>query len=331
MKTLIWHTTSLRTEAGWKKQDKRRMVRRYPALTETRVKKTRADNSITVFVTIEKTDRFVDLSAVAKSISEAGKRIGVQSVVLIGFGHLSSELAPLREATEIIGNLAAELAKTNVVTIIDGGYDKSLIMEVPRHHYNCAYRQFRADLTVGQLFDVYGEEYLRHMAGVHREALNRLVKRLGVTGRTADIGCADSSLGFDMGVDISDKMIERAKAAGKNVMKADARMLPFSDREFDNALCANLVNYLNDADLRVALREWARIARRIIIVNEWPFVHGNTMELEGFFRELQRLVIPRSPRDIIGIAQETGLERMQEIQEPIDTMHDLYAITLEKK
>lgn len=142
MKTLLWHAQKLQIESGWRKQDVKRMVRRYPSLVETEVKEIKKERTVAAFITVEARDTEVDLLQVALEIRAFGDRIKINHTTLIPFGHLSNDLAPLSQALEIIRKIGEQYSKFGEVDIVPGGYDKSLLLEVPRHHYNCAWREF---------------------------------------------------------------------------------------------------------------------------------------------------------------------------------------------
>jgi len=79
------------------------------------------------------------------------------------------------------------------------------------------------------------------------------------TGRFA---CALNERGFNVvGADVSAPMMIKAKEKGlTNVIRADARKLPFQDRAFDSVLMVHLLLHLVD-DWAGVVREVGRVAR----------------------------------------------------------------------
>ena len=82
-------------------------------------------------------------------------------------------------------------------------------------------------------------------------------------GRTLDIGCGT---GYDLklledavGLDPSQKMLDMAKSAGKELVLGKAESLPFPDESFDNAIC--LFGTLNMCDYRKAIAEMGRVVK----------------------------------------------------------------------
>jgi SAM-dependent methyltransferase len=59
------------------------------------------------------------------------------------------------------------------------------------------------------------------------------------------------------------------------VVRADARHLPFADRSFDCALLSLTLHHLDDDDQLTALRQLSRVSRAGVIVNELERTWGN--------------------------------------------------------
>jgi demethylmenaquinone methyltransferase / 2-methoxy-6-polyprenyl-1,4-benzoquinol methylase len=79
---------------------------------------------------------------------------------------------------------------------------------------------------------------------------------------TGDLALADREAGGDVvGVDFSERMLERARRKGPDVewMQADATALPFEDGAFDAVTVGFGIRNL--ADLEAGLRELARVTR----------------------------------------------------------------------
>lgn len=66
-----------------------------------------------------------------------------------------------------------------------------------------------------------------------------------------------------VGIDLSAKMLERARSAGLaehwRLERADARALPFEDERFDVVFAAYVLNVLSEADALAVLREIRRV------------------------------------------------------------------------
>ena len=92
----------------------------------------------------EKGDERLDLRRPKDSIIKSRTMLGVAEIVIAAFGHLSDRPADPVLAREIIdemyGLILAEHAQTRLVPF---GWDKSLEMKVPMHHYNCSWKSFK--------------------------------------------------------------------------------------------------------------------------------------------------------------------------------------------
>ncbi len=70
-----------------------------------------------------------------------------------------------------------------------------------------------------------------------------------------------------VGCDSSDRMLSRrAEAAGVEILRADARRLPFPDSSFDVVFAANLLHHLDDP--AAALAQMRRVAREAVALIE---------------------------------------------------------------
>lgn len=90
--------------------------------------------------------------------------------------------------------------------------------------------------------------------------------------KVLDIGCnsgylpefVDASCEVH-GIDLSPALVEKAKTRGyATVQVAGAESLPFPDKSFDVAFMAGVIEY--PSDVQLALRECARVAKRIVLV-----------------------------------------------------------------
>jgi SAM-dependent methyltransferase len=97
------------------------------------------------------------------------------------------------------------------------------------------------------------------------DALKRLLGR--GSGRLLDLGCgtgvaipALQSLGWSVvGVDVSEAMLERARARGADIVRFDGRTVPFEDASFDAAVAIWI--HTDVDDFPAILREAARVLR----------------------------------------------------------------------
>ena len=110
------------------------------------------------------------------------------------------------------------------------------------------------------------DETRAYPAGAVERIVEALEETLSKEGRFLDIGVGTGRLavpmrrsGFDVtGVDISRRMLERARVGGVDgVLMADARTLPFPDRSFDYSVSVHLTHLIED--WRRALAEIGRV------------------------------------------------------------------------
>jgi hypothetical protein len=153
MKILMWHAKNLRIEAGVgrKKTSKRkRALKRLksrlgdslPALDESGGITT-AENALLVLSCIEKGDERLQLGPVKDSIIKSRAMLGVTEIVIAAFGHLSDRPADPMLASRIVDELFEMVrAEHEQAKLVPFGWDKSLEMKVPLHHYNCGFLSF---------------------------------------------------------------------------------------------------------------------------------------------------------------------------------------------
>lgn len=127
--------------------------------------------------------------------------------------------------------------------------------------------------TQADHFDVVAEEYEQTIPGHVMAHLTRrrvaMAQRLVPGGRVLDVGCGTGALlhalptGYDkVGVDVSARMLERARAKGIEVHRASAAELPFADESFDLVTCVAVLHHLVERPVvRTALLEMARVLR----------------------------------------------------------------------
>jgi SAM-dependent methyltransferase len=126
------------------------------------------------------------------------------------------------------------------------------------------------DRVVSARYDGLAEWYDEEFAPAPLEnATWKTVRRLlgPGDGTLVDVGCGTGSyaaaldgLGWDVtGVDVSEDMLERARAKGVRAVQADAVALPFPDSSQDAAV--SLWTHTDLEDLGAALNELARVLR----------------------------------------------------------------------
>ena len=115
-----------------------------------------------------------------------------------------------------------------------------------------------------------------------RHAYQDLLRRVGIQAgwHVLDAGCGPGSLlamladlvgpgGQVSAIDLADEHVDlatrRVRQAGPpcpvDIVRADLLRLPHADATFDAAWCANVVQYLDDEQLRLALAELRRVVR----------------------------------------------------------------------
>ena len=105
--------------------------------------------------------------------------------------------------------------------------------------------------------------------GVYR----RLLKRFGGARSIIDLGTGTSDLlekiaGLRVGIDININHLLYQRTPGVQKVVADARRLPFRDNAADVVTAAHFIHHFAPDDAAALLREWLRVARRGVIVND---------------------------------------------------------------
>jgi SAM-dependent methyltransferase len=132
-----------------------------------------------------------------------------------------------------------------------------------------------ADATQADHFDAIADEY-EHAIPVHVMAhLTRrrveLARSLAPSGRVLDVGCGPGTLldalpaaGYErVGVDVSARMLDRARDRGLEVHLARADALPFADASFHLVMTFAVLHHLLERDVvRAAIGEMCRVTRR---------------------------------------------------------------------
>lgn len=114
---------------------------------------------------------------------------------------------------------------------------------------------------------------VRHILESGNSVLFRLLhQNIPHSERVLDVGCGtgDFSVVSDnyVGIDLNERFISYAKKRyNKQFFVMDATNLPYPDQEFDMALLLSMMHHFSEADLRKILKEVARVARRVIVVD----------------------------------------------------------------
>jgi len=114
----------------------------------------------------------------------------------------------------------------------------------------------------------------RWLGGTRAVAQHLAGMRGVVTVLDVGAGAADIPLALSrrfpgvrpMALDLSSAMLSLAEGLPR--VRGDARRLPFRDRSVDVVISTHFFHHLKDDEIVVALREFDRIARRGIIVND---------------------------------------------------------------
>lgn len=123
-------------------------------------------------------------------------------------------------------------------------------------------------MTTGARYDAYVDWFEDFRPGLGEHEVDALERLLGTgSGRLLDLGCGTGvaipvleRLGWSVvGVDVSEEMLERARARGADVLRFDGRTLPFEDASFDAAVAIWI--HTDVDDFAAVLREAARVLR----------------------------------------------------------------------
>lgn len=78
-----------------------------------------------------------------------------------------------------------------------------------------------------------------------------------------------------LGVELGAAPAELARRSGSRVVRGDALRLPFRSGSFDVALCTLTLHHFTDTEAVALLREMARVARRLVLVNDLERTRAN--------------------------------------------------------
>jgi SAM-dependent methyltransferase len=120
-------------------------------------------------------------------------------------------------------------------------------------------------------YDAFADRYeAGRDRGYHRlidDQAAELVRRVGLGRDVLEVGCGTGLVLMRIarfarraeGVDLSPRMLERARARGLQVQLGDAAALPYADASFDVVCSFKVLAHV--ADLDASLREMARVVR----------------------------------------------------------------------
>ncbi len=129
------------------------------------------------------------------------------------------------------------------------------------------------ETTAEEYFEKFGEAYASSNAirNIQRKITLRAIElaRWSKGAKILDLGCGS---GFSMevlvekgyktvGIDISEKMVELAKKAGFEAIKADAKELPFEDESFEGILSISMLQWLKPKDVERVAKECIRVLK----------------------------------------------------------------------
>lgn len=111
--------------------------------------------------------------------------------------------------------------------------------------------------------------------------------------KVLDVGCGYGPLGYMLysvgfggylvGVDVFLPYLRKAKIFYGDVVQADARMLPFRDGAFSDAVCSEVVEHMDKHDGYLLLEELKRLAWNVVVTcplgfNRHPEYDGNPFQ-----------------------------------------------------
>ena len=242
---------------------------------------------------------------------------------------------PWRRLTQHLADLAAETRRANEgVRALTERLD-ALTYRVAEIDFELAARPYTADGVGLERTDPDGTQYLGFEAGSTgsyatfedvfrgseefiRERLQPYVSLLADHAPVLDVGCGRGELlsllaasGITAtGVDLDDSMLERAQAAGLEVVRADAlehlRSLPADS--LGGVVSVQVVEHLPVTVLRELMRESLRVLREGgVFIAETVNPHSPAA-LKVFWLDLTH-VRPLFPESLLLLAEETGFSR----------------------
>lgn len=105
-------------------------------------------------------------------------------------------------------------------------------------------------------------------------------------------------------LDFSEAMLAQNPLPAERKVRGTAEELPFDDKSFDVALCANLLHHLQDP--LVAIRQMARVARHNVVLLE-PNADNPLMYLFGVVKKSERGTLKFRRGYLAGLGARAGL------------------------
>ncbi|MBI5046221.1 hypothetical protein HZC07_00625 [Candidatus Micrarchaeota archaeon] len=150
MKLLCFHTLNFKSKiydgvsSGKKGRSENRLRKKLgtslPVITQIDYE---VANALVGFICIEKEDGKIVLSRVRDFVIETKKTAGAAKIVIVPFGHLSTEPAEAEFAKTVIDALVQMIRELEAETTdVPFGWDKSLFLDIPCHHYNVRFGSF---------------------------------------------------------------------------------------------------------------------------------------------------------------------------------------------
>ena len=117
---------------------------------------------------------------------------------------------------------------------------------------------------------------------------------------------------------VEQAMVQTESLREITIVRGDATAPPFRSRSFDFILASQLLHHFNDDQIVALLRQWARLARRAIIVSDLlrhPLAyHGIRLLTRGFTRNaMTRVDAPLSVRRACTFAEWSELLRRADV------------------
>lgn len=133
-----------------------------------------------------------------------------------------------------------------------------------------------------------------------------------------------------MGIDISSRMVDRARENTRGIEKgrvefrvADAQKLPFKDETFDAVISESVTAFMQDK--AVALSEYKRVLKKggYIGLNETTWIKKPTKELSDYFIKAVGGVKPESKEKWKQLLEEAGMKEIFAESRKLKTMKQI--------
>jgi len=362
MKVQYWHAKRVTIEAGVsgklpsarRKAERKIRKRCGSALPELENinRMVRATDTLLVFVCVEKGDEKLELNKVVDDILQARILLGVQSIILGAFGHLSVNPAEPRFAKMLSDELIAAVRTRHAqIDSFPFGWDKSLELSVPLHHYNCSFRSF--EVPNEDTWDTIAMEFDTHMLltghyDVQYRNLSGLTQHIG--DGILDIACGSARLlhyiyatkpnlqWTYLGIDSSEEMREIALrnnavfsiAYAKHFRESvRIRTIPLEDidcRGNDTIILFNAMSYL---DMEVLFTKLHQTKATVIVGEEHPFILGNSANLAPSAKRYLSSIRRVSVAELKTIFINNGFVQIDENETSIDNKHNFVGMVFE--